>query len=418
MVRTKGKRPETTCDLTRWVEVDLDNLAHNLREVRNYLPAAVTLLAVVKADAYGHGAVPVARTALLGGASYLGVTRVEEALELRAAQIMAPILVMGAILPEEAEKIVAYDLTATVFTDDIAERLDYLGGLSGRKVKVHIKVDTGMGRYGLPPADTLELIRRVRRLEYIEVEGIYTHFAAAFVRDSPLTRQQFAAFQSLLATLAAEGLTPQYQHAASSAAALRYPETALSMVRIGSLLYGQGPVPEISTVVHLRPTWQLKARLTAVRPAAAGTNIGYGRDFHLRTATTIGVLPIGFADGYLVQSVNRPARMIDLFREVVKDIVKYFQPGKYAETVLIRDHRAPLLGRVGMQHCVVDLGAIPDAAVGDAAVLDGKRSTVSARIPKVYRQDGQLTREPYRTGRTGRPAGHHIARRLAAATKS
>ena len=212
-------------------------------------------------------------------------------------------------------------------------QLNILGEMAGKKVKVHIKVDTGMGRYGISTMDAGEFVRLVSGLENLLLEGIYTHFAAAFTPDKAFTIAQFARFKAVLETIAAEGITIPYQHAASSAAILRYPETHLTMVRVGSLLYGQGPVPEISTLVQLRPTWQLKARLTAVHKVPAGTNIGYGQDFRLKQATTIGVLPIGFADGFQVQPVNRPVTFGDLLRSLLKEVARFFNTSRFRDTV-------------------------------------------------------------------------------------
>lgn len=392
------------------MEVDLDNIAHNLNEVRNFLRPDVKIVAMVKADGYGHGAVPVAVTALAGGADYLGVTCISEALELRHAGITAPLLVLGSVLPEEAAAVVRHNLTPALFSLAVARRLDQLAGSAGKRVNVHLAVDTGMGRYGLLPEETLDFARAVRELPNIFIEGIYTHFAAAFTADKHFTIGQFDRFRQIVEALAADGLFIPYQHAASSAAVLRYPETHLNMVRVGALLYGQGPVPEISTVVKLRPTWQLKARLVYVRNLPAGANIGYGQDFRLTKATTVAVFPVGFADGFMVQPVNRPVHLKDVIRQVGKDIARYLNLRRVRETVAVHGKPAPFLGRVGMQHCVLDVGGIEGVEAGETIALDGKRSTVNPRIARFYRESGKINR--YRPGPSGVRKGVRVVRRI------
>lgn len=381
---------------TKWVEIDLDTIGHNVREIRRFLRPEVKMAAIVKADAYGHGAVPTVKTVLANGADVLGVTSVSEAQELRRAGIVVPILVLGSLLPDEAPAVVKYDLTPALFSLPVARRLDNLAGSAGKIVAVHLNVDTGMGRYGLSPEQMLEFARTVREMSNLSIEGIFTHFAAAFTMDKQFTHGQFERFRQVCEALADDGLHIPCRHAASSAAVLRYPETHLDMVRVGALLYGQGPVPEINTVVNLRPAWQLKTRLVHVREMPAGANIGYGQDFRLPKATTAAVIPVGYADGFAVQPVNRPVHLKDVVRQIVKDIARFLNLRRVRETVAVKGRPAPLIGRVGMQHCVLDVGRIEDVAAGEEIVLDGKRSIVSPRIPRYYRRDGNLCR--YRAG--------------------
>lgn len=384
---------------SKWIEIDLDNIMHNVGEVRQFLSPEVKVVAMVKADAYGHGAVPVARTVLAGGADMLGVTSVPEAVELRRNGIAAPLLVLGSVRPEEASAVVRRDLTPALFSFPVARRLDELGGLAGKIVNVHLAVDTGMGRYGLFPEQVIDFARAVREMPNLFIEGIYTHFAAAFKGDKQFTLAQFDRFRQVLEALAEDGFRIPYRHAACSAAVLRCPETHLNMVRIGALLYGQGPVPEISTVIKLRPAWQLKTRLVYVREMPAGANIGYGQDYRLPKATTVAVFPVGYADGFMVQPVNRPLHLKDVTRQIAKVTARYLNLQLVQETVMVKGHAAPLIGRVGMQHCTLDVGGIEDVEAGEIITLDSKRSLISARIPRFYRQGGKICL--YRAAPTG-----------------
>lgn len=326
-----------------WVEIDLDAIRHNVHQLRRLLPRGVRFMAVIKADAYGHGAVPVARAALAAGAEWLGVALVEEALVLRQAGITAPILVFAPLRPEAADLYRQYGLRASV--TDLAVARAAAG--EGRPVKVHLKVDTGMGRIGVLPDDVPDLLERLRTIPGLEVEGIYTHFSTADDWETDHFEQQRERFSRLLRRLEAAGRRPPLAHMANSAALLRDAGTAADMVRIGAGIYGIVPPQHGLAPVPLRPALAIKAKIVQVRRIPAGWKIGYGATYVAPRPSTLGIVPVGYADGYDRGLSNRAH-------------------------VLIRGRRMPIVGRVCMDQLIVDAGDA-DIAVGDEVVLLGRQ---------------------------------------------
>ncbi len=328
-----------------WAEIDLAALAANVRALRGVLGTGVELIAVVKADAYGHGAVPVARTALRAGATRLAVHRLEEGIALRRAGIHVPILVLGYVPLDAVGTLIRYRLTPTVNTAAFARALD---AQATSPYPVHVKVDTGLSRYGLPPEDVLPFIAMLRRRPHIYVEGIYTHFATADEADPTPMYRQFRHFRDVLDTLNARGIVIPLRHACNSAATLRFPQAHLDAVRPGIALYGLRPSPDWPSPIPLRPVLTLKSVVTRVRTLPSGTGIGYGRTFITERPTRVALVPIGYGDGYPRILSNRGA-------------------------VLIRGRRARILGRVSMDQIVVDVSHIPEVRVEDEVVVIGRQ---------------------------------------------
>lgn len=333
-----------------WAEINLGAIAHNTAELHRLCRPETGLMAVVKANAYGHGMLQVARAALDAGASWLGVARVEEGLSLRRAGFDCPVLVLGYTPDEALREVLDYGLTQTVYSLDGAEELSRQAGLAGKQVAVHIKVDTGMGRLGLRPgAGLVEDILRCARLPNLDPQGILTHFAMADAADDSYTRSQLAAFRELLDQLARHGLEFPVRHCANSAALIQYPETHLDLVRAGISLYGLKPSPEVNLAgVSLIPAMTLKARVAHVKPVGQGAKISYGCTYAAPGPTVIATVPAGYADGYsrLLSSRGR---------------------------VLVHGQRAPVVGRVCMDQCMADVGHIPGVAPGDEVVLLGRQ---------------------------------------------
>lgn len=357
---------------TTWVEINCTNLAHNVRAVQQWIGPQVKLLAVVKANGYGHGAVEVARVALAQGVDYLGVTHLREGAELRAGGIEAPILVFGPPLPDQMADLVRLDLTATVTHLDMAQALNRAAQEQGRQVRVHIKVDTGMGRLGVLPGEAPELVASVRNLPALELEGIYTHFATAFCRDKTYTRRQFAIFQEVLRGLSCP---PPLRHCANSAALLDLPETHLDLVRCGTLLYGQYPSAEVSRPLDLRPTWALKTRIVELRRLPAGWRVGYGGEYVTSRPTLLATLLVGYAEGLSLAPAGVLRRPRHLWQQVLR---------KPAETVTVRGQKAPVVGRISMQTCMVDVTDVPDVQCGDEVLLASRRVTTPRELPRLY----------------------------------
>jgi alanine racemase len=333
---------------TTYATVDLDAIEHNVRALAAHTTAR-EIFAVVKSNAYGHGAVQVAETALNSGATRLAVGRVDEAWQLRSGGIHAPILVMCYTVPAEAETIVEQNLMATVISLESAEALSHRAVALGRTVGVHVKVDTGMGRFGLlPEGEVLPYLAALEKLPNLEIEGIFTHFATADSHDKSYAHQQFALFQEILKMVEEAGHSIPVRHAANSAATLDLPETHLDAVRPGIALYGMYPSEEVSREVPLRPALTLKSHVGRVRTLPAGSSVSYGRTFIAKGPTTVANIPVGYGDGYHRALSNKGA-------------------------VLIGGQKAPIVGRVCMDQFVVNVSHIPGVAEGDEVVLIGSQ---------------------------------------------
>ncbi len=329
-----------------FARIDLEAIAHNARELKRRVGPNVELMAVVKANAYGHGALEVARVALEHGATWLAVARVAEGVQLRLAGISAPILVMGYFLPSEADAVVANDLTTTVNSMEVAQALSDQAQRLGRTVMIHVKVDTGMGRFGLLPDEMLPFLDEIKALAGLKVEGLWTHFATADAGDKTYTRQQFATFVQVAQAVEDAGYAIRLRHVANNAAILDLAETHLDVVRAGIALYGLHPSDEVDPAISLRPALSLISHVGRVRTLAAGSTISYGRTYTTTRSTTVALVPIGYGDGYHRLLSNRGA-------------------------VLIRGQRAPIVGRVCMDNIVVDVTGIQGVQEGDEVVLIG-----------------------------------------------
>ena len=338
-----------------WAEISLDAIAANTRALLR-LAAPADLLAVVKADAYGHGAVETSRTVLEAGATWLGIAALEEAIELRRAGITAPILNLSPSMPAQADTIVGNDVVAAVFDLETAEALAAAGRRHGRPARAHLKVDTGMGRMGVTPDQAgADFALRLSRLEGLELEGVYTHFSSSDEADPTFTRQQAALFEGFLALCAKAGLKFRWRHAANTAGIISHPETRQNLVRVGIGLYGLYPSAEVDpSRVALVPAMTWKSRLLFVKRVAAGTPVSYNREFITERPTVIGTLPVGYADGY--RRANTRGR------------------------VLVRGASCPVLGRVCMDHIMVGLDAVVGLAVGDSAAGLGANSVLDSLV--------------------------------------
>ncbi len=338
--------PSSSVHPTTYVEVNLDAIAHNIRALKAHIGPRVQLFAVVKANGYGHGALEVARTALANGASRLAVARAAEGIALREAGITAPILVMNYTLREALEEAAAHDLTLTVTERATAEQLSALARRWERPLTVHVKVDTGMGRFGLLPDEVLSFMQKLVELSGVHVEGLYSHFSVADLADKSYTRQQFGIFRRVVEQLRAAGVCPPFLHIANSAATLDLPEMHLNGVRTGIAIYGLRPSDEVEPAVPLRPALALKSHVARVRTLPKGASISYGRTFITPRAMPVALVPAGYGDGYHRLLSNRGA-------------------------VLINGKRAPIVGRVCMDQFVVDISEVGPVALEDEVVLVG-----------------------------------------------
>jgi alanine racemase len=338
-----------------WAEISASAIAHNVRAVKAVVGDSL-LCAVVKANAYGHGAELAAKSALVGGADLLAVAIVDEGIELRELGVTAPILLLAEVPSDALGDALAHDLTLTIGSLDGAHAASAAATTSGRVRKVHLKVDTGMRRMGVSPEEVANVVDVLVASPFLEIEGVYTHFSVADGSsgdDRAFTRAQIQAFGEVVVALALRGVTPKLVHAANSAGALGYPEARLSMVRIGLSLYGYLPEAWLASALeekgqYLEPALTLRAKVSAVRRADAGERPSYGRHRALAAGSTIATVPFGYADGY-------PRRL--------------FASGSQ---VLINATRYPLAGMVTMDQLLIDCGDDP-VRVGDDVVLLGRQ---------------------------------------------
>ena len=377
-----------------WAEIDLDALAHNYRRARELTGSGVRYLGVVKADAYGHGAIQVAEHLEQLGADYLAVSSLDEARELRHGGISAPILILGHTPPEMVPELIRYHITQAVSAQAKAEEYSAAAAGCGGTLKVHIKVDTGMSRLGfLVRGGHFEggvaAIAASCALPGLEAEGIFTHFAVSDEDDGECeayTREQFALFMKVLDALAEKGRTFPIRHCANSGALARYPEMYLDMVRPGIALYGVGAD---AARLGLRPVMALKSSVSTIKIFDPDTDISYGRTYRTQGKTRIGVLPIGYADG--------------LFRGLSNRL-----------SVVTEQGPAPIRGRICMDMTMVDLTGLTEVKVGSEVEIFGRRQSVdrlaemldtisyellcavSKRVPRVYLRDGQVVERTLR----------------------
>lgn len=363
--------------LSTWLEVDLRAIASNLRQLKEI--ARTEVMAVVKANGYGHGMVEVARRALKAGALFCGVARIDEALQLRKAGLAAPVLVLGDTPRSRLREAVEAGISLTLFAPSHLSWLSQAAGLVGREARVHVKVDTGMSRLGVPAGEAFSILRQAQAQAGVRVEGLYTHFARADESGAQANVSQLNLFHTLIDEVKAHGIRPRYLHAANSAAALSLPESRLDMVRPGIALYGLHPSHDVLLPPGFRRAISWKARLSQTRMLISGGGVSYGHEYVADHDHPIGVVPVGYGDGYRRVAGN---------------------------SVLVMGKRVPVLGRVCMDQIMVDLSSVPEASPGDEVVLLGEQAGavisaeelaelwgtinyevvcgLSARVPRLY----------------------------------
>jgi alanine racemase len=350
-----------------WLEVDLEAIAHNVRRVVEMVGPKVAVLAVLKADGYGHGALRVARTALNNGARYLAVASINEGTTLRRSGIAAPILVLGYTPAWQARELALSGLSATVFNLEVARALSRAARELDSPVRVHVKVDTGMGRLGLLPDEVAPFVQDLRALPGLALEGIFTHFSVAD-SDPGYTRWQIERFRQVLGGLAEAGIGFPLVHAANSAAILTMPESYFTMVRLGVAMYGLHPSPQVRCPPDFRPALAFKTQVAQVKTLPPGSTVSYGNTYQTTGEQRIATIPVGYADG---------------FRRA---------PRHWGE-VLVRGQRAPIVGRVCMDQTMIDVTAIPDVRQGDEVVLIGEQGGEQITAEDVAERLGTINYE-------------------------
>lgn len=361
-----------------WAEINLDAIAHNVQVAKANLKPSTKLCAVVKADAYGHGAVRVAQEAARNGADFLAVALLQEAVKLREAGIDLPILILGSMLPEVADLVVRYDISQAVFDEERLYALNEAALKQKTKAKIHIKIDTGMHRIGVHVRDAGSFAKLAASLPGIEIEGTFSHFATADWDDKEYAAYQFGRFQEALTAIEEVGVNPGIRHIANSAALSELQEYQMDMVRQGITLYGLHPAHMIECYKGFEPVMTVKTKISFIKELPAEATIGYGRTYALDRPSIIATLPIGYADGVSRRLSNKGY-------------------------MIINEEKAPIVGRVCMDQVMLDVTDIPDVKVGDEVIVFGGRElpmelvaewadticyevicSVSPRVPRHY----------------------------------
>lgn len=368
-------------------EVDLGAVKRNIRSLKGLTAPGTGFMAVVKANAYGHGTVPVGGAAMAAGADFLAVARISEAVELREAGINLPVLLFGDVLPDQAVYMATHNIRASITNLDMAKAL--AGQLHSRDLtlKIHIKVDTGMGRLGFvhntlnaPDSignDLVEEILAIQSLARIEVEGIYTHLSRSDEQDKTHARNQINRFLELTGQLAAREFTPKFRHVANSAGVIDMPESHFEMVRPGISIYGLWPSDDVDkTRIVLEPAMSIRSKVIQVKAVPKGFGVSYGATHVTPAPTTIATVPIGYADGYSRLLSNRGH-------------------------MLVRGRRAPILGRVCMDFTMIDVGHIPGVASGDEVIIMGTQGSETISADEIARLTQTINYE-VTAGLTGR----------------
>lgn len=329
-------------------EINLDAIGNNIREIRTKIEPKTQLLAIVKADAYGHGALETAKVCLYNGANQLAVATCDEGVALRQSSIQVPILILGNTVEDQFDELIQNRLTQEVCSYDVAYRLSKAAERLNTKALIHIKIDTGMGRIGFEPTEqSLEQIDRIFDLPYIEVTGVFTHFATADEADKSFTKEQYKRFRFMTDGMEKRGHKGLIRHCANSGAILDMPEYQLDMVRAGIIIYGLFPSTEVRTDINLIPAMSLRTEISYLKEVGSGVSIGYGRTYFTDKQTRVATIPIGYADGYSRLMSNR---------------------GR----VIVNGHYAPIIGNVCMDQTMIDVTDVPDVKIGDTVTVMGK----------------------------------------------
>ena len=342
-----------------FAEIDLGAIRYNLRRIKQMAGKDTKVLGVVKADAYGHGMKEVSRVIVEEGVDYLGVASLDEARELRKVGIKNRIIVLGVILPEDAEGVLRFDVIQTVSDLRIARLLSKLGQAKNKTIKVHIKIDTGMGRIGFWHEEAIGFVKKIASLKNIVIDGIFTHFPSA-EEDKIFTQGQIDLFKLFIENLWRHDIDIPLKHTSNSIGLIDFKDAHMNMVRPGLIMYGLYPKPGLERKMRLRPAMRLKTKVVYVKSASKGRSISYGRTFVVKKDTRIATIPVGYGDGYSRHLSNKAH-------------------------VLIKGKRAPIVGRVCMDMSMVDVGHLKNVRPGDDVVLAGMQGREMITVEELAR---------------------------------
>jgi alanine racemase len=359
-------RHATAFSRPTWAEIDIDALKKNFRAVKAYVQPIVKIMVTVKANAYGHGIVPVSKALSQEGVDCFGVASLDEAVTLRKNGLKEPIVILGNILPEEIPLLVKHKFAQVVSSLEMARAISRRARRKRTRVCVHVKIDTGMGRIGFWHAEALRALTKIAALRGITIEGICTHFPSADEEDTSFTSFQIETFNALMKDLRERKIEIPYQHAANSIGLLRFTQSHCNMVRPGLVIYGLYPKENIP--ITLEPVMSLKTKIVFVKDVPAGRTISYGRTYVTQKPTRIATIPIGYGDGYLRALSNKAH-------------------------VLVKGKRAPVVGRICMDQAMIDIGGIKNVKIGDEVVLFGTQGKERISVEEIARLAGTIPYE-------------------------
>ncbi len=342
-----------------WLEINLDSIKQNIQNIRSLLGTQVQIMGIVKGNGYGHDAIEISKTILENGVSHLAVARIEEAIVLRKNNIGEPILVLGISPVQQMGLYFKYQqIMPTISNLQIAKKFNEIADSHRKKVKVHLKIETGMGRLGIIPEEVLHVLSEIKKLVNIEVQGIYTHFSTADEADKDYTNYQFKVFSDVMNQVKKNNTDIPFFHVANSGTILDLPNMWLNMIRPGCLIYGLYPSYDVKKTIKLYPALSFKSRISFIKKARKGNFIGYGRTYKTKKDTLVATLSAGYADGYSRLLSNRGE-------------------------ILVRGVKVPVIGRVCMDQMMIDITAVPEACVGDEVVLWGEQRGKTINIESI-----------------------------------
>ncbi|MEE8575442.1 MAG: alanine racemase [Thermodesulfobacteriota bacterium] len=348
--------------------INIENLKYNYARLKELLGEGTTVMSVIKADAYGHGVTRVAGALEESGCRSFGVALASEGVALREAGIKGEIVVLTGIYPGDVDRVFDFNLTPVVFDTNVARLINERAESLGVKKLVHVKIDTGMGRLGVKTSNVTEFFTEIKNFSRLEIEGVMSHFADAEAEDKAFSKTQLDAFKKALVELEALGINPHVRHIANSAAIIDIPEAHLDMVRAGLMLYGVYPLEILRSKIDLKPVMELKSAVTHIKKLSVGDSVGYGRTFTAERESKVGIVPIGYADGYL-RSLSNCGEM------------------------LVGGERVKVVGVVSMDTTVVDLTGISDVSAGDEVMIIGRQGSGEITAAEVAEKAGTISYE-------------------------
>lgn len=373
----------------KWIEIDVDAVKNNLLAARSLLEENTRMIAVVKANAYGHGAVETARILFQNGVDFFAVSYFAEAMQLRKSGIRSSILVFSPIILEsELKEAINQHLTLSITSPADWKALEHASYVARTEVRVHLKLETGLGRFGLTEEEALAVAKEIKLYENITIEGIYTHMADAAANQA-YTEKQFKSFMQTVHLLQEQGISIPVKHCANSSVCLKYPHMHLDGVRLGTLLSGQFPVGAADSRIRLKDPFIFKCRIISQRQQKKGSYLGYYRSYRLKQEAQIAVIPVGFSDGLNLEVANKASGFVDLLKAMLRPLLLYLNVPRFSLHVKINGKQYPVRAKVFMQMALVELPLDLDVQIGDEVEVPVRKTLASRNITRVYIQGGK-----------------------------